>query len=327
MAVLHPIGYPYYVNITPGTYTIYDNNKIIYYGDAYDPLDTGTIRMNISSILQHNINVTNYDKHFINSKTLTTNTTHYIKLINNDTTITGRFIWDYSGKDGSDITTNTVISDYPTPWVYTGQMIPVTMYTPISAVYTFSIKTEEYSQIISNFLIENLQEIDVSTMSFYLNTSFSNDNYNIIMSDSSDFGLNIKSCMSDNTYTLYYINLKGALSYVHCTGKNTTKYNITRNQYSKNVEYDTPYINSSANYLTTKYRTWTLNTPILDDDCSKMLMDLFVSPRVLLYDYSDKNFISVNITDNSVEEKNRLNNHMYNYTINIQETQKYNIFQ
>ena len=332
MSLLNPIGYTYNVDISPGPYTIYDYNRIVYYGNAdYFPGET-SIQMDLSSILQHIINVPDLDKHFIQVKATTSETTHRIKLIDSaNKTISGNFIWDYSCTDGSNIDYDRIFSDYPTPWVYTGQMVPISMYTPASNTYTILIRKKDSVRIITNFIIENLTQIDATTMSFFFNTSVDSDDYHMRMIANNnpyeDFVLDVKSCIPENTYTLYYVNLKGGLSYVHCTGKNTTKYTIGRNQFTKTPQYDKPYIHSTKSYMTSKFRTWTLNTPVLTDEQSKALMDLFVSPKVVLFDYSSKKYIAVNITDNSVEEKIRMNNHMFNYTINIQESQKYNIFQ
>lgn len=135
-----------------------------------------------------------------------------------------------------------------------------------------------------------------------------------------------------NAVTLYYINLNGGLSFVQCDCKNVVENNISRTQITHNVDIEDNFKFGLDNYHISNYKTYKLNTNWLNDDQSKKLQELFMSPRVWIHDYNENEngdygvIKSVVITDTKSTVKNKINDKMFNYTITCKDSKTENIF-
>lgn len=334
MALLTPIGYPFKCNITPGRYSVISGTRTIYQGNAYSFPGESKVSLDLSSIMRNYIDCPDYTSHFNNSSVIETNGQVYNTTLSDSTNtlFSAKFVWNYSPKSRTLLNEEYLLSDYPTPWVYPGQRIMYSVIGYRDVDYVVEMDNGMTSFNYVEFPSSSNTNIDVRTFSFTLLSSIATDKEDIGMklifkhsNDSALSTLPIKGCIPENAYTVYYINLKGGLSFVHCTGKNTLKSSISRNQITHEPDYSLTALHSQSSYLNQRNLTWTLNTPFLNDANSKLLQDLFSSPRVWVHSYSEGITRAAVITDTSVEEKNRLNNHLFNYTINLKESQTYSI--
>lgn len=334
MAALTPIGYPYKCSMATGSYKIIVGTDTIYQGNAYSFPGESKISYDLSSMMRNYISCPDFTTHFNSTSVIETNGQVYDTTLidSNGTFFNPKYVWNYSPKTRNLLNENYVVSDYPTPWIYPGQRVPFSVIGYKDVQYNVNLATSLTDYTLIELPYNSSTSIDVRTFTFTMGSVVSdkeNTGSWLEFKKSSDetilTELNIKGCIPDNAYTVYYINLKGGLSYVHCTGKNTLKSAITRNQITHEPDYSTPYQHSQTNYLNQRNLTWILNTPLLNNKNSKLLQELFSSPRVWVYSYSEGIFRSAIITDSTVEEKNRLNNHLFNYTINLKESQTYSI--
>ena len=323
----HITGYPYRVPISAGKYTIQENTyplpTVIYSGNAYKASD-----IDLSSILSETINVPDMSLNMSKSShTSGGNTVKNISIIDSaNKTNTSEWVWGYD-RSHLNYTDTELLSDYITPEIYSGSIIPVTW------IYTGDIRVDfkVSGRVIGTTLgdgttTDTVIRTDTARISKSL-VAADNTPIEIIYNDAEVLinPLKYKSCIPPNTYTLYYINLRGGLSMVHCTAKNTQKNSITRNNYETETFNDRPYEFATKSYLNTVQRKWTLNTPLLNSNQSTLIQDLFMSPRVWLYKIGSDP-IAVNITDKEVEYKIKDNVRVLNYTIQIEESSKYNVF-
>lgn len=322
----HITGYPYRVPISAGKYTIQENTyplpTVIYSGNAYKASD-----IDLSSILSETINVPDMSLNMgKSSHTSGINTVKNISIIDSaNKTNTSEWVWGY---DRSHLNYNDteLLSDYITPEIYSGSIIPVTWVHIGDLSVEFRVANKKIGFTAGAPTTDTIIRTDTSRISKSL-AAADNAPIRIIYNDSEELitPLRYKSCIPPNTYTLYYINLRGGLSMVHCTAKNTQKNSITRNNYETETFNDRPYEFATKSYLNTVQRKWTLNTPLLNSNQSTLIQDLFMSPRVWLYKIGSDP-IAVNITDKEVEYKIKDNVRVLNYTIQIEESSKYNIF-
>lgn len=141
----------------------------------------------------------------------------------------------------------------------------------------------------------------------------------------------INPCRKKNTITLYWLNLKGGLSWCHFDCKNIETNNITRTQIEHQVSLDEEVKFGLDNYNIKNYKSWTLNTGLLNDRQSELIQDLFKSPKVWLqqYDYDNREnglITSVVLTDTKSTLKTFENDKMFNYTVNVRESKSENIY-
>lgn len=330
MALFQATGYPYYIAMPQGDYTINLDKKPIYAGRAYPFPNQSTINLDVSAIVRNAVPCPDFSIVFAQNKTNINGLLHGVSVITPEKTIALNYLWNYDKDNYSGVKEDQCLGDYITPWIYLNQIVPFNVltyndisFTVIANLPLTSMDLVEFSNVGSD------TSLDVRTMAFKNTYSTLTNDVSIYLSrDGSvikDSELTCKSCVPTNTYTLYYVNMKGALSFVHCDCKNVTKNNVTRSSYSHENQYDKPWAFGSTNYLNQVSRTWTLNTNFLNDLQSTKIQELFKSPRVWIYDYTTQLATAVNVTDTSVEVKNRLNNHLFNYTINVKESQTYDI--
>ena len=335
MALLTPTGYPFKCNINPGDYSVILNSNYIYRGNAYSFPGESKVSLDLSSIMRNYINCPDYSSHFNNTKVKETNGQVFNTTLvdSNSTFFDAKFMWNYSPKSVNLLNADYVLSDYPTPWAYPTQRVPYSVIAYKDVDFIVELETPMSSITFAEFPGSSNVSIDVRSFSYTISSSFITDkediNTTLNFKKNNDTktlcSLPLKGCIPENTYTIYYINLKGGLSFVHCTGKNVVKSSISRNQIAHEPDYGSPAQHSLSNYLNQRTRTWTLNTPFLDNASSKMFQDLFSSPMVWVHSYADDMTVAAVVTDTSVEEKNKLNNHLFNYTINLKESQTYSI--
>ena len=335
MALLTPTGYPFKCNINPGNYSVILNSKYIYRGKAYSFPGESKVSLDLSSIMRNYVNCPDYSSHFNNTKVKETNGQVYNTTLvdSSNTMFDAKFVWNYSPKSANLLNADYVISDYPTPWVYPTQRVCYSVIGYRDVDYSVDLETESTSFMYVEFPGSSSGTIDVRSFSYTVSDSFITDKEDtkttLKFKKSNETNtlcsLSLKGCIPENAYTIYYINLKGGLSFVHCTGKNIVKSSISRNQITHEPDYSNTALHSQTNYLNQRTRAWTLNTPLLSNNSSKMLQDLFSSPMVWVHSYADGITTAAVVTDTSVEEKNKLNNRLFNYTINLKESQTYSI--
>lgn len=319
-------GYPLRVPIKAGKYTIqqdtYPLPTIIYSGNAYKDSD-----IDLSSVLSETINVPDMSLNMAKSSyTSGIETVNHITLIDSTNKSTStEWVWGYD-RSHLKYTDPELLSDYITPEIYSGSIIPVSWVHIGDVAVDFYIGNQPVGYTNGTETSDTIIRTDTSRISESI-AATNNTPIRIVYEDNMEIKtpLKYKSCIPSNTYTLYYINLRGGLSMVHCTAKNTQKNSITRNNYETETFNDRSYEFATKSYLNTVQRKWTLNTPLLNSSQSALIQDLFMSPRVWLYKIGNDP-IAVNITDKDVEYKIKDNVRVLNYTIQVEESSKYNIF-
>ena len=123
MATINPIGYPFRNEIPQGSFILRDNDtsEIIYSGTAYPFPGESTAVIDVAEILRGYVPAPDYDK-FFNTQFTSMNYAgfvHNISLESAGSTITDKFIWNYSAKSGHEFpTTGTALSKYPDTRVF-----------------------------------------------------------------------------------------------------------------------------------------------------------------------------------------------------------------
>ena len=131
MATINPIGYPFRNEIPQGSFILRDNDttEIIYSGTAYPFPGESTAVIDVAEILRGYVPAPDYDK-FFNTPFTSMNYAgfvHNISLESAGSTITDKFIWNYSAKSGHEFsTTGTALSKYPDTRVFNGMLLPCT---------------------------------------------------------------------------------------------------------------------------------------------------------------------------------------------------------
>lgn len=327
-------GYPNYINMPNGDYSVFDTGEHIYTGNIYPFPNQETSQMNISEIVEQHIPCPEYYKHINSGSAPFYIVNHsfgqyYIQVNKSDgTSNLFEYLWGYPNYEISNgkLNTDSVISDYITPWVYPGTMVPASIYT-----------SEDYDVEWDLLIPSGISTLQTKYVSFPGSTSANNglrlcmfkmgivsSNDKLILNfhdENKGEQLSIRDCIPENTYTIYYVNRLGGFSFVHCTGTNTVKNSNTKSTFLQKPDMNLVQYPGTTNYAVSTYTTYTLNTPILSDDKSNLIQDLFISPQVYIYEYSSQLMKAINITDKSVECKIRKNKHIYNYTIQAQDSQ------
>lgn len=128
-------------------------------------------------------------------------------------------------------------------------------------------------------------------------------------------------CSEGYTHCLYFLKRDGSIGWVFCKGRSGEKINAERAQIT--IADTTTNLNPTIeNYQVQHYRSWKFNTGFLTKQQARKLADLFVSPRVWLFD-TDGNMIgNVVVTDKSFEIKDkRVSEAPISYTINVREAE------
>lgn len=330
MALFQSTGYPYYLTVPQGDYTIKVDKELVYAGRAYPFPDKTTIEMDVTSIVRNAIKCPDFSAVFAQSNTNIGGLLHPVSVQTTEKLYSLQYAWNYDKGNYSGIKDDQILNDYITPYIYSNQYVPYNLFSYQDITYDVVVDLESTTLDLVSFPeLGSSSSRDIRTMAFKNTFSSLVDGVETYLSrdgsEAQGSRLKFKSCMPDNTMTLYYVNMKGALSFVHCECKNIVKNTVTRSSYSHENQYDQPWQFGSTNYLNQISRTWTLNTNFLNDLQSTKIQELFKSPRVWIYDYVTQLATAVNVTDTSVEVKNRLNNHLFNYTINVKESQTYDI--
>lgn len=133
-----------------------------------------------------------------------------------------------------------------------------------------------------------------------------------------------ETCVHNGGWALYYLNRSGGYDAFLIEGK------VTRKDSYKKYYVDHYVSNTSVDFGKQAYNneitlSWELNTGWLsDDESEKLAFNLLSSNQVYLHDINSNLVYPVVITDADVTYKTRdnQNKRMYNYTINIEGSQK-----
>lgn len=234
-------------------------------------------------------------------------------------------LWDY--KDDLQRQTYFDLANYGIQdYVYNGQWFPLVIYNDSDThtrVQLIEVDEQDAGGINGTWNVP-------SKGSYYINNKLSIVDEGMSVFYRSNNGLELSNrykcitCVPPNIVTLYYINKSGGLSWVHCDKKNIKETNITRNQ----IEHRTSNTSQFGidNYHIQTYKSYTLNTGFLTDTQSELIQELFISPKVWLFDYKESTPKTIVLTDTKTTVKNFSNDKMFNYTINCKDSIVENIY-
>ena len=335
MATINPIGYPLRIEIPQGSFILRDNDtsEIIYSGTAYPFPGSDKAIIDVAEILRGYVPAPDYDNLFNKpfESISISGFVHNIALEASGSTTTNKFIWNYSGKSGDDFSTSgTSLSKYPDTRVFNGMLLPCTsIYTD-----TRTIVLNEHSAPGVVFKhtefppINNSVNVRFTAVKMNINTD-AKVRYRFLISNIntalSPYLESQGTCVPDNLYTLYYINMNGGIDFVHCSGTFKKKTNVKKNTFTSAPVIDNPAKHSMINYSTDTYNSYTLNTGLMNDQQSEAFQDIFKSPKVWLFDYKTNTFKAINITDTASDVKRMDLDHLFNYTISARDSQTYTI--
>lgn len=335
MATINPIGYPFRNEIPQGSFILRDNDtsEIIYSGTAYPFPGESTAVIDVAEILRGYVPAPDYDK-FFNTPFTSMNYAgfvHNISLESAGSTITDKFMWNYSAKSGHEFpTTGTALSKYPDTRVFNGMLLPCTsIYTDTRTIVLNSYSSSGAVSKHTEFQPIN-SALNVRFTAVKMNiTSDAKVKYRFLTSENnkelSPYLESQGTCVPDNLYTLYYINMNGGIDFVHCSGTFKKKTNVKKNTFTSAPVIDNPSKHSMINYSTDTYNSYTLNTGLMNDQQSEAFQDIFKSPKVWLFDYKTNTFKAINITDTASDVKRMDLDHLFNYTISARDSQTYTI--
>ena len=329
------------VNTLRGEYLINYKDYIIYdeYGLTNDVLYSGRIDyapaegVDLMPIIRQLIKPEDYSNYFSSRPNVRNNITKGLTFydVSTGTEDPQFFNWDYSDNV---ITQQGAIGGGIQDYLYSDQYFPLNFngdeLTRYNNVKLISRRIETGGKIVINNQPVNTE------YSFFImnNINTVNENYEYYYADENTNNIISKvykgiECRPDNVITLYYLDVNGALSWLHCEKKNVIENKITRNQITHCVSLSKLSQFGIDNYNVQSYRTFTLNTNWLNDEQSKRVQDLLKSPKIWLQEYKDGNetqVISVICEDNSSVIKNRQNDKLFNYTIKVRESKTENIY-
>lgn len=295
-----------------------DYQDILYNGKA-----TATKNIDLTPIFRQLVRPTNYS--FIHGDVGSVNICEFYYATGDRTPVLYEVLWDY--KDNLQKTSTFDVFNYGIQdYVYNGQWFPLVIYNDSDSHTTvdlMEIDEQGYGGSNKTFRVP-------SKGSYFLNAKLYIADEGTSVHYESNNGLKLSNtykcrlCVPDNTITLYYINKSGGLSWVHCDKKNIKETNITRNQ----IEHRTSNTSQFGidNYHIQTYKSYTLNTGFLTDTQSELIQELFISPKVWLFDYKERTPKTIVLTDTKTTVKNFSNDKMFNYTINCKDSIVENIF-
>ena len=335
MATINPIGYPLRIEIPQGSFILRDNDttEIIYSGTAYPFPGSDKAIIDVAEILRGYVPAPDYENLFNKQFTSISISAfvHNIALEAAGSTTTNKFIWNYSGKSGDNFSTSgTALSKYPDTRVFNGMLLPCTsIYTDTRAIILNSYSSSGAVSKHTEFQPIN-SSVNVRFTAVKMNiTSNEKVRYRFLTSEiNTELSPYLESqgtCVPDNLYTLYYINLNGGIDFVHCSGTFKKKTNVKKNTFTSAPVIDNPSKHSMVNYSTDTYNSYTLNTGLMNDQQSEAFQDIFKSPKVWLFDYKTNEFKAINITDTASDVKRMDLDHLFNYTISARDSQTYTI--
>ena len=354
----HTLRNPIYVSMPAGDYYIRDEKGDTVYKGRVDniPGDTSTnIQVDLAPIFRQLVKPVDYSLYLEDAYNSIWDTNNVNNIIRKFTLVTSdnnenefNLLWNYKYEYNLENENNYFwnyavgVQDY----LYEGQMFPV---------YVLNNATE-FSNVVIERTITNNNDFTTtrpfhdysmdgaSNHNFFLNTRIPFFNNNNVKSAKLQYFINnnevkqdltpnypVKLCKPKSAVTLYWLNLNGGLSWCHFDCKNIKNTNITRSQIEHNIALNQYTKFGLDNYHVSSYNSYTINTNLLTDEQSKRIQDLFVSPKVWMqiYDYDNLEYgkiISVVVTDKKVEEKNFNNNKMFNYTVNVRQSNTENIY-
>lgn len=325
------VGMPMIFTIPSNTdFTIKDSRgNVVYSATANQPAGGTTVDIDLAPIFRQLVAPYNYANAlpelteyladvFVQSFTLST--------VEGDTAV--KVAWDYSRRSVVPLTaevTSEAVQDY----IYLGQKFPVTGYNKddkaiyIRFLFKYTGKVDaqiEPANTESFLYMQDPAKWDENTLSLQVISGMGDDATPLTPEYPR------RMCIPAGAVTLFWVNPRGGITWVHCNRKNTAKTNVTRSQITRESDPTTPAAFGLDNYNIETYKSYALNTDFLTAEQSEKLQSLFIAPQVWLYDYADDSMVSVVVTDKSATIKNRENSGaMFNYTINVRDSQVYNI--
>lgn len=338
----YSIGLPMYANVDANSieFTLMDSDSstVFYNGIATAYPNDTSISIEISNILQNYIkNPTDF--FYVNDvsvglentikKTIQFNSTaqdyvfnvyydysgtnitiangNFNKIINRPifkTVYVGQMLFQFLRGSGVNFTNDTKLI-----FIKDGSTIGNPVILPIEGNYNNYIA---YNVGYGSVPVYNLDGVQIAI-------EYNNSGYN------SDYVYTIETCLPDNTFTLYYVNQYGAIDFLHCTGVNSTTDNLSPYQITTYASPDNPLDFALTNIQNSVYNSYTLNTPQMNDQQSKLITNLFNSNKIWLQDWNNNIIKSVIITDKSVKIKRYQTDKIFNYTIKLRDSQTYTI--
>lgn len=98
-------------------------------------------------------------------------------------------------------------------------------------------------------------------------------------------------------YCVYYLDRNGGWCWLNCANGERENNQITPYFYNQNVNNTFSDTFENTMYLKEYKEQWKLNTPLLTDEQSKLMKDVFLSPVVYLHLLEEDKVIAVNIVD------------------------------
>jgi len=233
--------------------------------------------------------------------------------------------------------TNTLYWMYIEAWDTSG--LPVMLQS--ATIRTQFTNYADYRQnlVMANIAPTSLNRMELSLPAGYVN-KITNPGGDVIPSNTSyytvtwqtsggtqasnTYTVNINSmCYKYDRYVLYFLNRLGNYDSFTFNLLNRKTSEKKTSEYKKNpfvnVSNDLVYVLDSSDtstYSTTITNKITLNSDWITDAQAIWLKELFMSPSVLLDDGSD--VYAVKVTDTSYESKQKVNDRVFNITINLE---------
>ena len=342
--IVYNLTSPIIITLPYGNYVIDDNNGNYLYQGRLDklPLSVGnTIDFDIAPIIRQLIRPFDYSNTFVKTTYSFVDRTNEIirKFAIEDANGILHYIdvvWDYSMTVYDNEPINECVNYGIQNYIYDNQLFPfnyLTDWEPIEYLYLKAKQGNNYIGLSMFYPRSVMESIFATTRVSKAVYSYLEDGDELAYW-SSDYGIDTqksssyiyKECVPTHTFTMYFVNKRGGLSWCHFDGKNIVETNVTRNQ----ITHQNPYTWTTKfgidNYSISEYKTYTLNTDYLNDVQSEQVQELVTSPFVWLQDYDNNRIFSVVITDTTHTIKNKKNDKLFNYTIKCKESNQQNIY-
>lgn len=329
--MIYSTAYPIYYTIKVETlnkieYNIKHNNKEIYKGVLY-PIDLKPLQIDISPILREYLD-TNYENKISNNT----------KIVNDVNKIAEFTVSNTEDEDDH----KTIIVKYDYNYDYITEL-PNTDYInePILQevdsrqhlfICGYSIDSNySYGYAINNTnIIKNDLKPIMATSMINLNLRDLNlragDNLHIkYYKENKIFKEFIYKVIGQckNRYVIHYVNTKGGLDSLICSGKSEIRYSGKNTEVEYNDSYTDRKQFSNLPIVSRVTKGYSLNTGIIPDDRAELIYNLMDSPKIWVEDLETNTITAGMITDKSKVVKNYKNNKIVSYNINIEENQKY----
>lgn len=127
----------------------------------------------------------------------------------------------------------------------------------------------------------------------------------------------------NNRYVLHYVNTKGGLDGMLCSGKAELKYGSKSTEVAINDSYLDRKQFSHLPISSKITKSYTLNTGILTDERAALIYNVIDSPKVWIEDINEGTITACIITENNKTVKTYKNDKIVSYSISLEESQKY----